>query len=526
MSVRALLTALTTIVAFALGGAPTALASHSQTTTLQDDQLLIYSPPAQVASTLQTLKGMGIDRIRVSVVWSLIAPKPNAAKKPKFNATNPNAYPGGAWARYDLLDVLAARDGLQVYFQPTAPAPTWATPPRQLDQGYRWSHDPNATDFGQFVQAVGKRYNGSSTTTAVNGTPTQLPPVRAWGIWNEPNIGGWMTPQWTKVHGQFVPTSAAIYRGMLDAAWNGLARTGHRHDTIMIGETAAYGASHQGYGASMDPLVFLRGLYCVGAGYRPLTGSAATAIGCPASDGRAAFVKAHPALFDAQGWAHHPYDFQHPPNFVRTDPNSASLSSLTRIERALDRAQRAHGGRGGMPIDITEWGVQSRGPSPYQPFSQAQQAEFLNEGEYMAWTNPRVPAFSQFLLVDAAPNTKYKKGSKPYWATFQSGLLFNPSGAAKPAYNAFELPLWLPKPQHGSHVLIWGQIRPTDAPKVAQLEFEPQGANTWTTVATIRPSDAEGFFTTHVSLPSAGGVRLAWTAPSGQPFYSRTAAVS
>ena len=285
MSVRALLTVLTTIAAFALGGAPSALASHSQTTTLQDDQLLIYSPPAQVASTLQTLKGMGIDRIRVSVVWSLIAPKPNAAKKPKFNATDPNAYPGGAWARYDLLDVLAARDGLQVYFQPTAPAPTWATPPRQLAQGYRWSHDPNATDFGQFVQAVGKRYNGSSTTTAVDGTPTRLPAVRAWGIWNEPNIGGWMTPQWTKVHGQFVPTSAAIYRGMLDAAWNGLARTGHRHDTIMIGETAAYGASHQGYGASMDPLVFLRGLYCVGAGYRPLTGSAATAIGCPASGG-------------------------------------------------------------------------------------------------------------------------------------------------------------------------------------------------------------------------------------------------
>lgn len=66
-----------------------------------------------MASTLQTLKGMGIDRIRVSVVWSLIAPKP------------------------------------------TAPAPTWATPPRQLAQGYCFSHDPNAADFGQFVQAVG-----------------------------------------------------------------------------------------------------------------------------------------------------------------------------------------------------------------------------------------------------------------------------------------------------------------------------------------------------------------------------------
>ena len=59
MSVRALLTALTTIVAFALGGAPTALASHSQAMTLQDDQLLIYSPPAQVASTSADAQGHG-----------------------------------------------------------------------------------------------------------------------------------------------------------------------------------------------------------------------------------------------------------------------------------------------------------------------------------------------------------------------------------------------------------------------------------------------------------------------------------
>jgi hypothetical protein len=75
-------------------------------------------------------------------------------------------------------------------------------------------------------------------------------------------------------------------------------------------------------------------------------------------------------------------------------------------------------------------------------------------------------------------------------------------------------------------VLVWGQIRPTDAARVAQLQFEPRGANVWTTLATVQPTDAEGYFTTHVNLPTAGGLRLAWTAPTGQPFYSRTAAVS
>ena len=171
MSVRGLLTLLTAIVAFALGGAPNALASHSQTTTLQDDQLLIYSPRRRWPPRCRRSRAWGSTASACRWCGRWWRPSPTRPRSPRFNAANPNAYPGGAWARYDLLDVLAARDGLQVYFQPTAPAPTWATPPRQLDQGYRWSHDPNAADFGQFVQAVGKRYNGSSTTTAVDGTP-------------------------------------------------------------------------------------------------------------------------------------------------------------------------------------------------------------------------------------------------------------------------------------------------------------------------------------------------------------------
>jgi hypothetical protein len=42
------------------------------------------------------------------------------------------------------------------------------------------------------VQAVAKRYNGSFVAPDAS---TKLPAVCYWGIWNEPNIGGWMTPQ-------------------------------------------------------------------------------------------------------------------------------------------------------------------------------------------------------------------------------------------------------------------------------------------------------------------------------------------
>lgn len=510
------------LAALALAAPGSALASHGQEMILQDDQSLVYASPSQVSDTLSKIKAMGVNRVRISVVWSLVAPRSTASRKPKFDATNPAAYPPGGWYRYDFIDLVAHQLGLGVYFQPTAPAPTWATTPVVRNQGFRFANNINGKLYGQFVQAVGKRYDGHYPGPTLNGGVAPLPRVDYWGIYNEPNIGGWSTPQWTRVHGRYVPNAAAIYRRMVDAGWHGLVATGHRNDTILIGETAAYGANSKGYGSSIDPLTFLRALYCVGSGYQPLRGATATAIGCPAAGSRAAFARAHPALFDAPGWAHHPYDFTKPPSYHRPDPNSATLSGIGRLETALDRVFRTYGKSRKIPLYITEWGVQSRGPSPYVVFSQAQQAEYVNEGEYMAWRDPRIKSFSQFLLTDAGPNPKYPPGSKPYWATFQSGLLFYGFGQPKPAYYAFELPLWLPHPVHGRHVSVWAQIRPY--PHTGTIQFEPSGSTGWFDLAHVAPTDPDGYVSTSVFMPSAGSVRLRWD-NGGTPVYGRTAAV-
>jgi hypothetical protein len=517
--VRVVLLGAVVLLLAAPGGAS---ASTNQVTILQDDANLVYASPQHAAATLRFLKAMGVDRVRISVVWQLLAPDSGASTKPKFDATNPSAYPRGVWFRYDFLDRVATRDGLQVYFQPTAPAPTWATAPRPLAQGFRFSHDPNAEEYGQFVQAVGERYDGNFVPPGGG----KLPAVHYWGIWNEPNIVSWITPQWKTLRsGRKVEASPAIYRAMVDAAWRALVATGHRHDTIMIGETAAGGAGFRGYAGSMDPLTFIRAFYCVNTRYTPLTGTVATRIGCPGSGSRALFVGAHPGLFDYAGWAHHPYEFGGPPSYQRSDPNSATLSGLSRLETALDRCARAYHQAAGKPIDITEWGEESKDPSPYLSFTQVQQAEYINEGQYMAWSNPRVQTFAQFLLYDSAPDASKPKGSRAYWATFQSGLFLYATRKGKPAYDAFELPIWLPDPQHGPHVYVWGQIRPRQQQRTAELQFRESGAPSWANVTTVT-AGVEGYFTTRVSLPSAGQLRISWLGPGSRILDSRTVTVS
>ena len=211
------------------------------------------------------------------------APAPTPATSPKFNATNPAAYPPGAWFRYDFLDRVANQVGIKVYFQPTAPAPNWATTPRKLPQGYRWSHDPNAKDYGQFVQAVATRYSGSYVAPNFSGGGSSpLPRVSYWGMWNEPNIGGWMTPQWNTIKGgKKVEASPAIDRPLVDAAWSALVadRPPPRHDPDRRDgrlRRRPQGLRRQHGSAHLRPRLLLRGhqLQAAARARRPPTSAA------------------------------------------------------------------------------------------------------------------------------------------------------------------------------------------------------------------------------------------------------------
>jgi hypothetical protein len=517
---RRLLLALALTLTWAVAPAP-AQADHTQTSVFQDDQYLIYSSTPVVERTLATLHGLGVQQLRVNVLWSTVAPDPQSRTVPAgFDARNPADYPASGWAPYDRLAELAPLYGMQVEYNITAPGPLWAMG-RHSPTARAANHwYPNALDFLYFVYAVGTRYSG---------TYHGLPRVSTWSIWNEPNQPGWLAPQSQKVHGHWVREAPRLYRSLVDAAYFGLYFTGHSTDTILLGETAPEGYETPGFYTAMTPMPFLRDLYCVNGRMRPLRGASARAIGCPTKGPASKFAESNPVLFHATGYAHHPYYFFHPPSYGAGDPNFAPIADTGRLERFLDGTFRAYGVRRHIPIYFTEYGYQTRPPDPFEVVTPAEQAAYLNEADYMAWRNPRVRSVAQFLLYDSGPNRTYRPNQFGYWDTFQTGLMFR-RNRPKPALYAYRVPIWIPgaHARRGSRTFIWGQVRPADALPAQRVavEWRSSGRGRYHVLTYARTGAGTGYLTARVRLPGSGYVRLGWRSPGGTVEHSRAVPVT
>jgi hypothetical protein len=500
----------------------------------QDDDHLVYTSTATATSTLDALKRLGVDTIRVTMLWKAIAPQPTSATMPAgFAAGDPASYPAVAWAPYDRLVTLARARGITVDFNLTAPGPVWAMERGAPSARYADHWIPSAAGFGQFVAAVGRRYSGGYTP---RGFGSPLPRVDYWSIWNEPNQPGWLAPQWQTEGGRTSMLAPALYRAYVSAAYAALSRTGHRppHDTFLIGELAPEGCEPGGQciysraNAPIPPIPFVRALYCVDAANRPLRGTAAFVLGCPRSGDRAAFVSANPALFNPTGFAHHPYSFFLAPAVSMPDPNFAPLSDLRRLERALDAAFQAYSVNRSLGLYLTEYGYETNPPDPFRGVSPRAQSLYLDEADYMAWRDPRVRALSQFLLYDSPPDVRFPRGSQRYWSTFQTGLRYQ-DGTAKPSLGSYRLPLFVPDPvvRTGHPTLIWAMLRAAahGSAQAARVQWQPSRGGAFRTLATVSASNPNGVLAATLQLPGAGVVRIAWTAPSGQLVYSRLVGV-
>jgi hypothetical protein len=471
--------------------------------------------------TLNALKTLGVDRIHIYMHWADIAPDPTSAHRPAFDATDPAAYPATGWAAFDAVIRDAQARGIGVDLALVPPPPRWAEGKGAPHPAVQPEWKPSASEFEQFVQAVGTRYSGRYTPP---GGSKPLPRVAFWSIWNEPNLGTQLAPEVTP-HTQ-IETSPGLYRGLVDAAWKGFAASGHGHDTVLIGEIAPAGVT-TGVGLfnNMPPLRFLRALYCVGANYKPLQGTAATERDCPATaSGSASFAKAHPGLFKASGFADHPYPQGLPPNEpTPNEPDYAELAKIDKLEQTLDTLQRAYGSDTKFPIWSTEFGYQTTPPDTEAgTVSPTKAAMYLNWSEYLTWLDPRQRSYDQYQLVDSP------------LGVFATGLVTS-TGKRKPGYYAYQMPLFLPvtSTAHGHPLVVWGEVRPapnaahaTHRPQQVEIQFKPSSGGAFTTVQTVGLTGPHGYFEVRQTFPGTGTVRLRWTPPHGPAEFSRSQAIT
>jgi hypothetical protein len=499
-----------------------ALASKTQETVLQDDPKIVFpASPSALDHTMSMLQDLGVDRIRVSVIWELFGPDSKSRERPAFDSDpgDPASYDDGAWGRYDGIVRQAAEHDLGVLFNVTVPGPHWAT---KLKPGGVFPHyveDPDPRAFSDFMEALGRRYDGSFPDPQRGKTGAALPRVDHWSIWNEPNYPSWLWPQYRRVRGVRgrVPNSPRLYRRLVDAAYAGLKRAGHEDDTILLGETAPGGAGGKG----LTPLPFIRELYCLDRRFQPYSGRAARVRSCPTTAAsRAAFPSYHPALFRTSGWAHHAYSLYFPPTYHHPDRNAVTIGDIPRLTKTLDRASLRWGEARKPDVWVTEHGYQTKPPDPYARVSPRRQADWITWADFRSYLNPRVASVAQFLLYDDRPRAKYqgqRKKRRIYWGTWQSGLL-TADGARKPAFDAYRLPLWIiPRRTAGARpVRVWAQYRPCDASAdlTARIEFLASGTKSWQTLTETSVSNEDDVLDTKLDLPGTGAVRVVWVDPA------------
>jgi hypothetical protein len=507
------------------GGSPAPAAKRTAPLISIFETGQLFSDPI---GTLQVLRRLGVDVVRIDVAWNSLAPGASSRVRPHgFRPSDPAAYTAAAWAPYDAIvrDAERLRIGVDLTLGP--PPPLWAATPGAAtrNSSYAAVWRPSAVQFAAFVSAVGKRYSG---TYVPPGATAPLPRVSFWSVWNEPNYGPNLAPQ--AIDHSTVEASPRLYRGLLDAAWRALGQTGHGADTILIGELAPRGLAlgdQPGNFSGMVPLRFIRALYCVDSGLNTLRGAAALARGCPAAGASAQFAQLHPALFQASGFAIHPYPQALAPTVATPEvpggPDYADLPQLPKLEGLLDGVQRLYGSQKRFALYSTEYGYKTDPPLAGGA-SPATAAFYLNWAEWISWRDPRVRSYDQYLLVDPPPGG----------GGFATGLEFA-DGKPKRTFYAYRMALFLPvtSGSAGQQLEVWGCVRParfarldTAKIQVAEIQLRAAGARGYRTVGTVRLTDPYGYFDVQQRFPAGGAVRLRWSYPDGVTIFSRTAQVT
>ena len=389
---RALLVALVML----LVGAQSAHAAKGMEVAVQDDPVFLSQDYYDRERALQQARDMNVTRIRVNMLWSgVVQGEPPA----------PLTY---NWAPYDSLIDAAARYGIRIQLTLTGPAPAFATYNRRPGV-----YGPRPAAFGDFTRAVATHFRGR---------------IDRYSIWNETNYISWMQP---------FSKAPALYRELYESAYKQIKRA-DRRALVLIGETAPYAIRKR----AIAPLEFLRDLTCAtGTKTGGDTGGDALDPGVDPDDAEAARVRSAQARskppkltrgpckpLRADGYAHHPYDYRHKPDYAYRGADNATLGSLDRLTGTLSslakiRALSTPKGKA-LPVYLTEYGYFQSGK---YALGETVRSAYLRQAFTIAQRHPGVAQMLQFTFV--TPPASYPGG-------YFDLSLIRGDGTVTPSYDA------------------------------------------------------------------------------------------
>jgi hypothetical protein len=136
------------------------------------------------------------------------------------------------------------------------------------------------------------------------------------------------------------------------------------------------------------------------------------------------------------------------------------------------------------------------------------QAEFDAQAEKIAWSNPRVVAFSQYLLRDDKLGGKPGASVHGGFTGFQTGLE-EFRGKRKPLYYGFPVPLVVSRHGHS----LWGLVRAAAGPTTVTILYATGKSARYKALRTVR-TDASGAWSLQSSV-RATHWRVLWVSPTG-----------
>jgi hypothetical protein len=340
----------------------TAGAAPGMEIAIQDDGILVARHYYDRDKALAQVKDLGATRIRINLGWSAVLGS-QAKRRHMPHRLRYN------WRKYDDAVNAALFRGLRVQLTITGPAPRWATGNHRVGV-----YKVNASRYGAFARSAARHFGWR---------------VDRYSIWNEPNYKGWLAP---------MKSAPRIYRGLFRAGWRGIKSVAPGAQ-VLIGETSPYAIR----GRATAPLKFLRGVTCTDRHWR----------------------RHCPGLY-ADGYAHHPYDFKHRPEFRYPGADNVTIGTLYRMNFALAKLSFTHALRTRsnqpLPIYLTEFGYFQSGK--YR-IGAGRHAAYLRRGFKIAQDNGQVRSMLQYLLTSPP---------KP-WDFFDTGILTR-GGRPTAAYSA------------------------------------------------------------------------------------------